>query len=157
MAFFLYILNVKYVKIISIVWKVVYMGKLRLKLIREVVIIAVYQYLLIGDNLDDVSNFISNHEEIKKNKEEINFTLDTFNKVVENEMILKEKIQQNLKEGWSSDRLSKLELSILYTSVYEILILNNNKEIVINEAVELTKKYCDDGSYKYINGVLNQF
>lgn len=133
------------------------MGKLRLKLIREVVIIAVYQYLLIGDNLDDVSNFISNHEEIKKNKEEINFTLDTFNKVVENEMILKEKIQQNLKEGWSSDRLSKLELSILYTSVYEILILNNNKEIVINEAVELTKKYCDDGSYKYINGVLNQF
>lgn len=133
------------------------MGKLRLKLIREVVIIAVYQYLLIGDNLDDVSNFISNHEEIKKNKEEINFTLDTFNKVVENEMILKEKIQQNLKEGWSSERLSKLELSILYTSVYEILILNNNKEIVINEAVELTKKYCDDGSYKYINGVLNQF
>ena len=29
-----------------------------------------------------------------------------------------------------------------------------SKEIVVNQAVELAKKYCDEDTYKFINGVL---
>ena len=40
----------------------------------------------------------------------------------------------------------------LYVSIYE---LNDySKEIVVNQAVELAKKYCDEDTYKFINGVL---
>ena len=32
--------------------------------------------------------------------------------------------------------------------------MNEMKEISINQAVELAKKYCDEDAYKFINGVL---
>lgn len=133
------------------------MEKLRLKLIREALVIGLYQYILIKDNSDDVINYLKNHDELKKNREEVEYVVKHFENIISNEENLKVQIQSNLKEGWTNDRLSKMELSILYVSVYEMTILNSNKEIVINEAVLLTKKYCDDGSYKYVNGVLNKF
>ncbi len=46
-----------------------------------------------------------------------------------------------------------MELAILLVAVDELQ--TENKSVVINEAVELTKKYCDDDSYKFINGILN--
>ncbi len=38
----------------------------------------------------------------------------------------------------------------------EILVDKTPKTVVINEAIELSKKYCDDDSYKLINGVLDR-
>lgn len=61
-------------------------------------------------------------------------------------------IQKHLKKGWTLERLSLMEKAILYVSIYE---LNDySKEIVVNQAVELAKKYCDEDTYKFINGVL---
>ena len=40
-------------------------------------------------------------------------------------------------------------------AVSEINLNINEKAIIIDEAVILTKKYCDEEAYKYINGVLD--
>lgn len=67
---------------------------------------------------------------------------------------LDEKIA-SISEGWKISRIGKLELNILRLAAYEILFDDAiDAAVAINEAVELAKKYGDDGAPKFINGVL---
>ncbi len=75
---------------------------------------------------------------------------------VENESQYIEKINTLLRDDWSFSRLSILEQAILLISFQEILVNQTPKAVVINEAVKLTKAYCDDDAYKVINGVLDR-
>ncbi len=74
---------------------------------------------------------------IEKNKEEIN------------EFIIK-----NLKSDWKFDRISKIDLAILSLAIYELNYTDIPYKVVINEAVELAKKYGEDSSKKFVNGIL---
>lgn len=65
-------------------------------------------------------------------------------------------ISDNLKK-WSISRISKVTLSILRVSIYEMKYLSLSPAIAINEAVELAKQYAEDGAASYINGVLNGY
>ena len=70
---------------------------------------------------------------------------------------LNEKIAPLLKK-WDIGRLPKVDLAILQLAVYEIEYLDDVPDRVsVNEAVEIAKKYGENDSYKYINGVLAQF
>jgi N utilization substance protein B len=66
-------------------------------------------------------------------------------------------LKQHLPKDWKWDRINNIEKSILINSVAEIVDHKNPKAIVINEAVEYSKKYADQYSYKLINGVLDNF
>ncbi|MBR6779140.1 MAG: transcription antitermination factor NusB [Clostridia bacterium] len=67
---------------------------------------------------------------------------------------INETISSNLK-GYTIDRLYKVDLAILVLAIIELNYLKENpKEVVINEAVELAKKYSTDKSPKFINGFL---
>lgn len=58
-------------------------------------------------------------------------------------------------EGWTVSRLPKVELAILRLGAYEILYDDTVPTgVAINEAVELGKKFGEDGSGSFINGVL---
>lgn len=57
--------------------------------------------------------------------------------------------------GWKITRLSKVTASIIRLSVYEMKYLELPPAISINEAVELSKQFAEDGAQAYINGVLN--
>lgn len=58
-------------------------------------------------------------------------------------------------EGWKLERIGKAELSILRLAAYEILYDEEiQAAVAINEAVELSKKYCDSKSHSFVNGVL---
>lgn len=58
-------------------------------------------------------------------------------------------------QGWSIDRIGKVELCILEIAVFEILFLPEVPVgASVNEAVELAKTYCDDKSPAFINGIL---
>ena len=57
--------------------------------------------------------------------------------------------------GWKISRLSKVTASIIRLSVYEMKYLELPAPISINEAVELSKQFAEDGAQGYINGVLN--
>lgn len=59
--------------------------------------------------------------------------------------------------GYTLDRIYKIDLAILVLAVYELKFYpNSTKEIVINEAVELSKKYSTEKSFSFINGVLSK-
>lgn len=63
-------------------------------------------------------------------------------------------IEKNLKSDWKIDRISKIDLAILKLAIYEIQYKDIPFKVVINEAVELAKKYGEDSSKNFINGIL---
>ena len=83
-------------------------------------------------------------------------------KIIKNEILGIEKnkeeilanIEQNLKEDWKLNRISKMDLSILEIAIYEIKFGDVPYKVAINEAVELAKKYGEDKSKKFVNGIL---
>ncbi|EAC3504011.1 transcription antitermination factor NusB [Listeria monocytogenes] len=63
-------------------------------------------------------------------------------------------IEPNL-DNWRMDRLSKVDLSLLRLSVYEIKYLDDvPNRVSLNESIEIAKIYSDEKSSKFINGVL---
>ena len=63
-------------------------------------------------------------------------------------------IKQNLKENWRIERISKIDLSILRLAIYEIEYKEIPYKVAINEAVEIAKKYGEDTSKNFVNGIL---
>lgn len=59
-------------------------------------------------------------------------------------------------EGWSIERIARVDLSILRVAVYEMLYRREDVPTgaAINEAVELAKRYGGERSYAFINGIL---
>ncbi len=65
-----------------------------------------------------------------------------------------EKIE-SLARDWKVNRLSKGTLTVLQLAIYEMEENDSVPEkIAINEAVELAKKFCEDGAKKFVNGIL---
>ncbi|MBP3477645.1 MAG: transcription antitermination factor NusB [Lachnospiraceae bacterium] len=61
-------------------------------------------------------------------------------------------------EGWNTGRMSKVDLTILRLAVYEITYDESVPTgVAINEAVELAKKFGQDASSGFVNGVLAKF
>lgn len=57
--------------------------------------------------------------------------------------------------NWSLDRVARVDLAILRLSFYELTMLKDTPEsIVINEAVDMAKRYSTDKSGAFVNGVL---
>lgn len=63
-------------------------------------------------------------------------------------------IEKNLKADWRIERISKMDLAILKLAIYEIQYKELPYKVVINEAVELAKKYGEDTSKNFVNGIL---
>lgn len=74
--------------------------------------------------------------------------------IKEHEIEIKDLIAKNLKEDWKIERISKINLALLKLSIYEIKYNELPYKIAINEAVELAKKYGEETSKSFINGVL---
>lgn len=65
-------------------------------------------------------------------------------------------IEKNL-EHWRFDRIAAVEKTVLRMAFYELLFLKETPiAVVIHESVELAKKYGDEQSGKFINGVLSK-
>ncbi len=74
-------------------------------------------------------------------------------KLAEIDALLNEKAS-----GWDTGRMSKVDLTILRLAIYEIRYDEDVPTgVVINEAVELAKKFGQDASYGFVNGVLAKF
>ncbi|GBD30608.1 N utilization substance protein B [bacterium HR32] len=59
-------------------------------------------------------------------------------------------------EGWDVDRIARVDLSILRMALYELLHLDTPPAVVINEAVELAKRYSTEDSGRFVNGILGR-
>lgn len=105
------------------------------------------------DNLQEAIDLFleSNEIEDKSAKEYIN---DAILGIEKNKEKIVEQIEKNLKKDWKIDRISKIDLAILKLAIYEIQYKELPFKVVINEAVELAKKYGEDSSKNFVNGIL---
>lgn len=95
-------------------------------------------------------------EVIKENLEIDNkFVRDVVYGVIKNIESI-DKIITKYLDNWDLDRLGKTDKAILRLGTYEMLYYDTPKVVVINEAVELAKKYSDDKIVKLINAVLDK-
>ena len=68
---------------------------------------------------------------------------------------LEELIKNNLKQGWSVSRISKTSLAIMKLAIFEMKYVEDvPAKVAINEAVELAKRYGEDGEANFVNGLL---
>lgn len=114
--------------------------------VREKIIFSIYQHLLLHKDLNTCFN--DNFEQMDEFVQIIRLDL------LKNENSYIETITPYLNK-WSFDRLNLVEQAILLESYSEIINKLNDHAVVIDEAVILCKQYCDEESYKYINGVLD--
>ena len=70
-----------------------------------------------------------------------------------NNEVVTETLKNNI-TGWTLDRVGNVEKALLKIATYEILFEDVPAEILVNEVVELAKKYGDEKSHEFINGVL---
>ena len=82
------------------------------------------------------------------------YMTETINGITKNKEKILELISQNLKEKWDISRVSKINITLLKLATYEIMYTELPYKVVVNEAVEIAKKYGDDTSPAFINGVL---
>ena len=94
-----------------------------------------------------------NEQEINQEKAKtyINQTILGIN---ENEEEILKLISQNLKEKWDISRISKVNTALLKLANYEIVYAKLPYKVVVNEVVEIAKKYGDENSPSFINGIL---
>lgn len=82
---------------------------------------------------------------------------EKFNKIIEKIDLIDQALNDKV-QGWNTERMGKVDLTILRLAVYEIVY---DQEIptgvAINEAVELAKKFGQDSSPSFVNGVLAKF
>lgn len=119
---------------------------------REKIMVILYQidfYVKEGMSYD-VDDVIKENLEID-NK----FVRDVVYGVMKNIENIDKVISKYL-ENWDLDRLGKTDKAILRLGTYEMLYYDTPKVVVINEAVELSKKYSDDKIVKLINAVLDK-
>lgn len=74
--------------------------------------------------------------------------------IVEKKELIDAEIER-ISEGWKLARIGKAELAILRLAVYEILYEDEIPfKVSINEAVELSKVYCDTEAKGFVNALL---
>jgi len=93
-------------------------------------------------------------EEKKIRNQQKEFALGLYHGVKEHLVIIDEAINLHLKE-WNLSEIGTLERAILRLGAYEVLYSELDNAVIINEAIELAKKLCNETSPKFINGVLD--
>ena len=133
--------------IIILVIEVANRSELREKIMTIIYQISLYKNNKMDFNVDDV---------IKENLEIDNeFVKDMVYGIITTYDELTDEANKYL-NNWTIDRLDLTGASILRMALYEIKYMDTPPVVVINEAVELAKKYSDDSVRKMINAALDK-
>lgn len=130
------------------------MSKSLRKLAREKAVFAIYQWLLTDASIEELHLYLITSKMLREDEPSISYSRLAIDTVMKEYANYRLEIVSNLKNGWTFERLSYLEQAILLIACFEIKHQELDKKIVANEAVELSKKYCDEDSYRFINGIL---
>lgn len=126
---------------------------------------ACYSWDVSGSSLEELLTFSWTQKEINSLEQEQNqinlddsklFARLLIPGIIQNIEEIDKRIVSHLSTNWSFERLSKVTLAILRTSIYEMLYVPDSEvKIVIDEAVNIAKEYGADDSYKFINAILD--
>lgn len=120
--------------------------------LRERIMTILYQIDLYNNNKIeyDINDVIKENLEIDNE-----FVKKMVNGVVEHLEEIDTIANKNLSD-WTIDRLDSMGEAILRMAIYELKYEDTPDLVVINEAIELAKKYSDDSVRKMINAVLDK-
>ncbi len=123
---------------------------------REIAMELLFGMTLSKNTLEEtIETFLEDYE-MKLNTIDLDYIKEILSKVEENKVNIDKKIEEAL-TNWKLDRISKVNLSILRLAIGEMIYLEDVPEkVAINEAIEMTKKYSDEKSVSFINGVLDK-
>lgn len=101
------------------------------------------------------------YDQDQENVEEVEiplFLLQLVTGVAEHQAELDKELASRLKAGWTLERLTTIEKSILRLGLFEIQYCDETPDrVAVNEAIELAKEFSDEAAAKFINGVLTHF
>lgn len=107
------------------------------------------------------ASFAYNYDKPAEEEQEVEvpaFLLNLVKGTVDNLAEIDGQIAENLKEGWSLERLTLTDRSLLRLGLYEIKYHEETPaKVALNEVIELAKAYSDQTSAKFINGILTKF
>lgn len=118
---------------------------------RENLMKLVFDYGMTKNEVEDMEDLL----DTSFSGEDKDYIVKNFEGIKENYNEIVSKIESNL-IGYKLDRICKTDLAILVVAIYEIVYLNEPTKVIINEAVELAKKYSTENSYKFVNGLLGK-
>ena len=135
------------------------------RLSREKALCALFQ-IFIGKNelekaLVAVERYEFHEEEPFVSETDASQTDAFFTTLVKGVLDHQEEIDDLLKsntEKWSLDRIGNVELNVARIAVFELLYQKDEtpQRVILNEAIDIAKKYSDDKSGKFINSVLQK-
>lgn len=105
------------------------------------------------ENIDEQIELFLEANEVE-DKNAIEYINDVVKGIEQNKGEILALIEKNLKSDWKIERVSKVDLSLLKLAIYEIKYKDLAFKIVINEVVELAKKYGEEQSKNFVNGML---
>lgn len=105
------------------------------------------------EKLEDQIELYLECNEVEENEAK-EYIKDAVIGINENIKEIQELIQKNLKADWQLDRISKIDLSLLKLAIYEIKYKKIPYKVAINECLELSKKYGEESSKNFVNGIL---
>ena len=105
------------------------------------------------ENLEEQIDLYLECEEIT-DKEAKEYIVDAINGIKQHIDEINNLIEKNLKADWTLERISKVDFSILKLAIYEIKYKELPYKVAINEALEISKKYGEETSRNFINGIL---
>ena len=121
------------------------------KLARESAFKIIYKSLFLNGNLE--AEEILEEDNITE-QEDVQFVADIVSLYGANISQINKKIKDK-SNGFSFERIYKIDLAILSEAIAEILFYKKTPyKVVINEAVEMAKKYSTEKSYSFVNGIL---
>lgn len=110
-----------------------------------------YQYFLQQKSEQEFEEYLKEISDVENET-----VIKTIQEILWYQSNLITEIEKHLKSNWIFKSLKPTEKAILLLASYEIFYTNTEKAIIINEAIILAKQYCDNNTYKYINGVLDK-
>ena len=120
---------------------------------RELAFKLVYGIEVQKEISDEQLDLFLEDNEIKDEKV-IKYLRDIKNGLEEHKEEIDSLISNNLRENWSLNRISKINLSLIKIAIFEMVYQKLPYKVAINEVVELAKKYADDSAPVFINGIL---
>ena len=122
--------------------------------IREAAFKLIYSFeIQEPENLEEQIDLYLECEEIT-DKEAKEYIVDAINGIKQHIDEINNLIEKNLKADWTIERISKVDFSILKLAIYEIKYKELPYKVAINEALEISKKYGEESSKNFINGIL---
>tara|TARA_B000000565_G_scaffold151269_1_gene114397 strand:+ start:171 stop:590 length:420 start_codon:yes stop_codon:yes gene_type:complete len=122
---------------------------------RELLVQALYEYSFGHNEAKSIEE--SFRKDFTKTKVDYIFFRNTFNYVTENIIQLKETILESAElEVFGIKSIEIMEENILLIIMAESTLDETPREILIDEGVRLSKKFCSQNSYKFINATLEK-